>query len=311
MIARLTDRRPRLAVAPPQPLELDACYGYCEAIARSRHHNFPVASLFVPTALRRHIWAVYAFARMADNFADEPAYEGRRAGELDRWEEKLHRCYFGEPADHPVFVALSDTVRRFELPITEFTALLSGFRMDLETSHYATFSDLRSYTAQAAEPVGHLLLYLGGYRDPRLHAFADDLATGLAVAKLVQDIRADYERGRIYLPAEDLRHFGVTASDIEHRRSSPEVEALLRFEVARARSLLERGRPLVEHVGFDYAIEMALMWHGGMRILSKIAATGAQLLERRPALSAADKADVVVRALAWRGNTLGRRLTRR
>src|SRR6202142_4463635 len=123
-------RSPALAVPLPPTLELGACYRYCEALCRARHHNYPVASFFARSKLRKHIWAIFAFARVADDFADEPAYEGRRSRELDRWEEQLHQAYFGATPDHPVFVALADTVKQFSLPITELTALLSGFRTD-------------------------------------------------------------------------------------------------------------------------------------------------------------------------------------
>jgi squalene synthase HpnC len=296
-------RSPALAVPLPPTLELDACYRYCEALCRARHHNYPVASMFARSELRRHIFAIFAFARVADDFADERAFEGRRARELDRWEEQLHGAYRGH-ADHPVFVALADTVDKFALPITEFTELLSGFRTDLERRRYSTFDELRSYTRQAAEPVGRLLLYIGGYRAPELHAFAEDLSSALAVARLVQDVPADWQRGRVYLPAEDLRHFGVTESDIENRRVSPAVGALVRYEVARTRALFERARPLVDTVGADLAVELALMWHGGMRILDKIEATGPRLFAERPQLGPQDKAIVLARAVAWRGETL-------
>jgi hydroxysqualene synthase len=296
-------RSPAIAVPLPPTLELEACYRYCEALCRARHHNYPVASMFARSALRKHIFALFAFARVADDFADEPAYEGRRARELDRWEEQLHAAYRGS-AEHPVFVALADTVDKFSLPITEFSELIGGFRTDLERRRYATFDELRSYTRQAAEPVGRLLLYIGGYRAPELHAYADDLATALAVARLVQDVPADWRRGRVYLPAEDLRHFGVTESDIGERRVTPAVGALVRYEVARTRALFERARPLVDIVGPDLAVELALTWHGGMRILEKIEAAGAQLFAERPHLGNADKALVLARAIAWRGETL-------
>jgi squalene synthase HpnC len=300
-------RAPALVVPLPPTLELDACYRYCEALCRARHHNYPVASFFARSALRKHIWAIFAFARVADDFADEPQFEGFRSRELDRWEEQLHACYFGRQPEHPVFVALQDTVKKFSLPITEFSRLLSGFRTDLEVRHIATMRELRSYTAEAAEPVGHLLLYIAGYRAPELHAFSDDLTAGLALARLLQDIPADHARGRVYIPQEDLRHFGVTDDDLAARRASPEVGALVRYEVARTRALFERARPLVERVGPDLAVELALMWHGGMRILDKIADAGAHLFEHRPRLDAADKAVVVTKALAWRGETLGPR----
>jgi squalene synthase HpnC len=302
-----TLRAPALAVPLPPTLELDACYRYCEALCRARHHNYPVASIFTRSHLRKHIWAIFAFARVADDFADEPAYAGRRARELDRWEEQLHEAYFGAAVTHPVFVALADTVKVCALPITEFTALLSGFRTDLDAHRFATFSELRAYTASAAEPVARLLLYVAGYRAPELHAYAEDLATALALARLLQDMPSDWERGRIYLPVEDLRHFGVSEADIASRRATPAVGALVRYEVARTRALFERARPLVDTIGADLAVELALMWHGGMRMLDKIAAAGARLLTERPTLSRADKALVVTRAVAWRGRTLGPR----
>ncbi|MBL0216487.1 MAG: squalene synthase HpnC [Myxococcales bacterium] len=296
-------RSPALAVPLPPSLELDACYRYCEALVRARHHNYPVASMFARSLLRKHIFALFAFARVADDFADEAAYEGRRSRELDRWEEQLHLAYRGQ-ADHPVFVALADTVDKFAVPITEFTELLSGFRTDLERRRYSTFDELRSYTRQSAEPMGRMFLYIGGYRAPELHAYAEDLSSAVAVARLIQDIPADFERGRVYMPAEDLRHFGVTEADIAARRATPAVNALVRYEVARTRALFERARPLVDLVGADLAVELALTWHGGMRILDKIEAVGANLFSVRPHLSTADKAMVLTRALAWRGGTL-------
>jgi squalene synthase HpnC len=259
--------------------------------------------MFARSALRKHIFALFAFARVADDFADEASYEGRRARELDRWDEQRYAAYHGR-ADHPVFIALADTADRFGLPITEFTELLSGFRTDLERRRYATFDELRGYTRQAAEPVGRLLLYIGGYRAPELHAFADDLSTAVAIARLVQDVPADWNRGRVYLPAEDLRHFGVTEADIASRRISAPVGNLIRFEVARTRALFERARPLVDIVGADLAVELALTWHGGMRILDKIERVADRLFAHRPHLGQIDKAIVVARAVAWRGDTL-------
>jgi hydroxysqualene synthase len=300
--------QPYQALAVPvEPLELDACYRYCEALARSRHHNFPVASLFVPTALRRHIFPIYAFARTADDFATQPDYEGRRARELDAWESRLQACFHGEPADHPVFVALADTVRRFDLPITPLSSFVAGCRIEIDSPRYATVTELVGYTSMAAGSIGHLLLYMGGYRDPTLHRHAEDLASGLAFASFWQDIRSDLERDRVYLPTEDLRHFDVTEDDLRARRTGQRMDALIRYEVARTRALFARARPLVDAVGADLAIEIALMWHGGMRILHKTEALGGRILTTRPQLTAADKAAVVLQAIRWRGGALRRR----
>jgi hydroxysqualene synthase len=303
--------------APPSPLELDACYRYCEALARARHHNFPVASRFLSSSLRPHALAVYAFARGADDFADEARFAGRRALELDRWEDMLEACFHGQVPEHPVFVALASTISTFDLPITPFSSLLSGFRADLETTRYATFQDLRGYTALAAEPVGSLFLYLSGYRDPALLRYGHDLATGLALAHFWQDIPADLERGRVYLPVEDLRHFGLDPADLrppgagDRPELAAQLDALLRFQVVRTRALFERARPLIEKLGDDIAVEMAISWHGGMRILDKIYAAGARSLGQRPRLTRYDKAQVVSRAVSWRGGTLARRIGKR
>jgi squalene synthase HpnC len=292
----------------PESLELDACYRYCEAMARARHHNFPVASRFVPSHLRKHIWAVYAFARGADDFADEPQFEGRRSLELDRWEQRLEECFHGESPEHPVFVALLDTIRRFDLPITPFSALITGFRTDLETKSFATYQELRSYTSMAAQPVGQLFLYLSGIRDPSLLRHVDELANALAEAKFWQDMAHDLEHGRCYVPTEDLRHFSVTPTRLQSLQPENGFGDLVHFLVARTRSVFMRARPLVQQVGDDIAVEMAISWHGGMRILDKIDSSGSQLLTKRPQLNNADKAVVVSKALAWRGGSLPRRL---
>lgn len=295
---------------PAEPLELDACYRYCESMARSRHHNFPVASFFMPSRLRPHIWAIYAFARCADDFADEPEYSGRRALELDRWEEQLLDCFYGAKPTHPVFVALADTASRFELPITPFANLIAGFRTDLEARRYATFGELRGYTALSAEPVGQLFLYLAGHREPELLRYAEDLSTGLALANFWQDLSVDLSRDRVYVPTEDLLYYGLSPDDLADPRMAARTKALVRYLVSRTRALFERARPIVGAVCDEIAVEMALIWLGGMRILDKIHAAGDGVLGVPPRLSNLDKAQVVSKALAWRGGSLARRLAR-
>jgi squalene synthase HpnC len=285
---------------PSRELHLEDCYEYCKAIAGATRHNYPVGSTFVPAHLRRHIWAVYAFARVADDFADEPQYEGRRHIELDAWEDQLRSVYFDERPTHPVFVALADTIARFELPITELRALIAGFRLDLTTDRYARMDDLRNYIMLAAAPVGHLYLTMAGHSDPRLHAYADDLAVGLSLARLLQDITADLRRGRVYLPADDLYHFGVTVEDLRTARTSPAIDALIRFQVSRARAFLSRSRPLIDGANRDLGIELALIWHGSHIILERIERAGSRVLVQRPTLSGLDKARALTSSLLWR-----------
>ena len=190
-----------------------------------------MASRFVPPELRPHLVALYAFARSADDFADEPEYEGRRIEALDRWEEALRRCCHGE-ADHPVFVALADTIEKRDLPIPPLEDMLTAFRMDLDVQRYATFAALRGYTARSAEPVGPAAA--GAVRLPRSGAGAlrrRDV-DGAAADELLAG-RRRRRRARPHLhPAEDLHFFGVTEADIK----------ALKPEQGAARSDALRGR---------------------------------------------------------------------
>jgi squalene synthase HpnC len=289
--------------APPGQWTVERSYAYCEQIVRSHYENFPVASRFVPPRLRRHVWAVYAFARCADDFADEPRYAGRRAEALDYWQRELLRCFHGE-ADHPIFVALRDTVETCDLPIAPLDDLLASFRMDLSVRRYATYAELLGFLRLQAHPVGRAVLYVFGYRDPELHRYSDEMTTALAQANLWQDVGVDLARDHIYVPAEDLHHFGVDEEELYTRRPGPAWRDLLRFEVARTHSLFERGRPLCDLVGRDLGFELKLIWLAGRSVLNKIERSGYEVLARRPVLSLADKARLVVRATHWTARRL-------
>jgi squalene synthase HpnC len=308
VIRRVVEPRPG-ALPPPQlhvsrdehgqPYTRDSAFAYCERIASGHYENFPVASRFVPAQLRRYVWAVYAFARSADDFADEAAYAGRRSEALAYWEEQLERCFHGE-AEHPVFIALRETIDRCAIPLQPLAAMLTAFTMDLTVWRYRTWEELATYCAHAAHPVGRLVLYIFNYRDPSLHCYFDDLCTALQLTHLCQDVGVDLSRDRIYLPEEDRRHFGVTEEMLFARRATPAIRDLLRFEVARARALFERGRPLIDRIGPDFAFELAMIWNGGMTILDKIEAVDYDVFRRRPTLGATDKARLVARAASQR-----------
>jgi squalene synthase HpnC len=283
--------------APGCRIEVAACFEYCEAVARAHHENFPIGSFFLPRALRPHIAVLYAFARFADDFADEPEYAGHRARELDRWEDLLLACFNGE-AEHPVFVALAQTVEQFDLPLAPFTDMLQAFRMDLKTRRYATFAELMAYVERAAQPIGRLILYVFGARDAERLRYGDELATALALTSFWQDTRRDLERDRVYVPQEDLRHFGLTEEDLASGRESPGLRGLLRFETARTRAFFERARPLLDHAPRELAVELALFWYGGRRALDKVEARAHKVFGPRARLTTVDKAWVVTRALA-------------
>jgi squalene synthase HpnC len=288
-----------------QPYTLERAFAYCERMARSHYENFPVASRFVPAHLRRYVWAVYAFARSADDFADESRYAGRRAEALGFWEDQLERCFHGE-AEHPVFVALRETVDKCDIPIQPLQAMLTAFTMDLSVNRYQTFQQLLTYCAHSAHPVGRLVLYIFNYRDTSLHNYSDDLCTALQLANFWQDVGVDLMKDRIYVPEEDRRHFGVSDESFFARQHTAQFRDLMRYEVARARALFERGRPLIGKVGRDLGFELAMIWNGGMRVLDKIEAIDFNVFKKRPTLNTADKARMVARAATMRMPTLNR-----
>ena len=280
---------------PPGPWTVERAYQYCEDFARAHHENFPVASRFVPAELRPHLIALYAFARAADDFADEPVYEGHRLQALAAWHEELHRCFHGEPR-HPVFVALHHTIEKRGLTLPPFEDLLSAFHADMAVRRYDTFPALRAYTAGSAEPVGRLVLGLVGYCTPELIRFADEISTALQLTNFWQDLAPDAARDHIYIPAEDLHFFGVSEADIKALRPTPAIRALLRFQVARTRALFQHGRPLLSRLGPDFKFELTLIWLAGMAILDKIEDAGFDVFARRPVIGKRDKARILARA---------------
>ncbi len=297
-------RRAPMPAWTHSPIAAEACsteeaFAHCERIARNHYENFPVASRFVPEYLRPYLWAVYAFVRTADDFADEPIHAGRRDELLSDWEEQLESCFHGE-ASHPIFIALREAAERRDLPISPLRDLLTAARMDLVTPRHPTFESLRSYSTYAAQPIGRLVLYIFDYRDAGLHRASDDLCTALHLAHILQDLDRDLERGRIYLPEEDLAHFQVRESDLGAGRVTSAFRDLMRFQIARTRALFERARPLCSWVGRDLGFELNLIWQGGMRLLDKIEATDYDVFHRRPVLTRTDELRLVAISAARR-----------
>jgi squalene synthase HpnC len=291
--------------APPGPWTKEAAYRYCERMATGHYENFPVASRFVPAPLRPHVWAIYAFARTADDFADEPRFEGRRRQALDAWEQYLEACYHRD-VDHPVFLALRDTVRRHSVPIGPLKDLLTAFRMDLTKHRYASFTELRGYCRHSAEPVGQLVLYVHGHRAPELHRFSDEICAALQIANFLQDLSVDIPRGRCYLPQEDLVHFGVSWDQLQSARHTNEFKDLMRFSVARVRTMFLRGQPLIRQVSPGLSLELEATWRGGMKILDVIEERDYEVLDYRPTIDKRSVFDIAGRSLI----SFGRRFVR-
>ena len=279
------------AIAP----SLEEARAYCERLAKSHYENFSVATWFLPSRLRQHFYNVYAYCRISDDLGDEVGDPQQSLELLDQWEAELNACYAGSPR-HPVFVALAETVKQFGIPQHEFSDLLIAFRQDQTVTRFETFDDILAYCHYSANPVGHLVLYLCGYSDAERQQLSDYTCTALQLANFWQDVFVDYGKGRIYLPLEDLRRFGVTGENIAQRHATPQFLALMKFEVERARDWFARGLPLVKMVNRELAIDLEFFSRGGQEILNAIERQGFDVLKARPEISKSRKLLLVLRA---------------
>jgi squalene synthase HpnC len=280
---------------PASPLTLAAARDYCANLARTHYENFSVATWFLPKRLRQHFYNIYAYCRISDDLGDEVGDRSASLALLDWWQSELDACYEGSPK-HPVFVALADTVRAFEIPKHEFSDLLIAFRQDQTVTRFETFNDVLAYCQYSANPVGHLVLYVCGYSDPERQQLSDFTCTALQLANFWQDVSRDYAKGRIYLPLEDLRRFNVSEDDILCSRNTPSFRALTKFEVERAHDWFRRGLPLVSKVNRELATDLQLFTRGGQEILHAIEKQNYAVLGNRPAISKPRKLALVVRA---------------
>ena len=298
---------PAAYAIPDHAPTLDEARAYCERLARTHYENFSVATWFLPRRLRPHFFSVYAYCRISDDLGDEVGDPKESLELLNAWEAELDACYAGSPR-HPVFVALAETVRACDIPRQPFADLLQAFRQDQTVRRYATFDDLLGYCRYSANPVGRLVLYVCGYRDDARQQLSDATCTALQLANFWQDVAVDYEKGRIYLPAEDMVKFGVSEEEIAARRAAPAFREMMRFQVGRARQWFERGVPLARQVDASLALDLELFTRGGQEILNAIEAQGFDVLRRRPVISWARKLWLVARAAGRRpGVLLGNR----
>jgi len=279
----------------------DEAYAACARVARGHYENFPVASLLLPPPMRPHVAAIYAFARAADDFADEgdrPAVERLRL--LDDWHARLTACVDGRPGDDPVFVALCETIRTCSLPVELFEDLLSAFRQDVTTTRYATWAELLDYCHRSANPVGRLVLRVAGYADDRLDAASDAVCTALQLTNFWQDVERDWRKGRIYVPREALDRARAPERDLAARAMTPAWREVLADAADRTRALFDAGRPVCDGVSGRLRYELRFTWLGGRRILDRLEQAGFDVFAARPTLGAADLAGLAWRAIAWR-----------
>lgn len=267
---------------------------YCRQLAESHYENFTVVSRLVPRYLYPHFCSVYAYCRWADDLADETHDPAKSLELLDWWEQSLHSATRGE-ARHPVFVALAETMREFELSEEPFLDLLTAFRRDQRQNRCATFAELLDYCRCSANPVGRIVLKLGRcYTDENV-TLSDSICTGLQLANFWQDVQRDFAIGRVYVPLEDLRKHGVEL-DALAGPANDDLRELLRFECNRAADYLRAGEALVGRVSNDLRLSVRLFIDGGATILQAIEQQRFDVWSRRPTISKFAKLQLVTRA---------------
>ena len=283
-------------------VNLKQAYAACQALAESHYENFPVASKLMPARLRPHVAAIYAFARTADDFADEPGRESdERLRLLDEWQQKLHR-----PPVDDIFIALHDTIERFQLPVTLLEDLLSAFRQDVVTTRYACWADVLDYCRRSANPVGRLVLRLSGYHDAALDRASDAVCTALQLTNFWQDLAIDWPRGRLYVPEEAWRAADADPAMLDRRQMTAEWTVTMRACGERTRRLFDEGRPVCDGVDGRLRYELRATWLGGSRILDRLEAVNFNVFTSRPALGISDALVIASKTLLWRATPRSR-----
>ena len=292
------------------PSALARAYAACEALAQSHYENFPVASRLLPAPMRPHVAAVYAFARVADDIADEgSAPAADRLAQLGAWQRRLHAAVAieaaeGAPHEHDdlILIALAHSIRTLDLPIALFDDLVSAFGQDTMTSRYASWADVFDYCRRSANPVGRLVLRIGGYRDAALDASSDALCTALQLANFWQDFGRDWRSGRLYVPRDVQAQTGASERELSDAPAgplpAPWSDAIARC-VAVTREQFAAGRAVCDGVRGRLKYELRLTWLGGQRILERVDRARRELMTYRPTLGGGDLPVLLWRAARW------------
>lgn len=261
---------------------LSQAYDYCLQITRKHYENFPVASWFLPARYRQPISVIYAFARTADDFADEGNLDKQqRLARLEEYDELLTKINSGQDTDNPIFIALSDVIKKHNIPVQLFHDLLTAFKQDVTKKRYANFGEVMEYCRFSANPVGRLLLYLYGEKDERSLSQSDAICSALQLINFYQDISQDFEENnRIYLPQDEMEQFNVKESHIKNRTSDTNMQNLMRFQLQRAMKLLNAGAPLGKTLKGRIGFELRMVILGGAKIVQKISENPHNLFSR-------------------------------
>ena len=248
--------------------QVQKAYQHCLAIVRSHYENFPVASILLPRSLRQPIAVIYAFARSADDFADEGQWsETQRLEKLNHYSRQLETLNVAQPTD-PVFIALQDVIHRYQLPVQLFHDLLTAFKQDVTKKRYANFDEVLQYCRHSANPVGRLLLHLLSQDTAVNLQQSDAICSALQLINFLQDLHQDYaENNRIYLPQDEMRHWGATEKMIEQQQTNDAMRALVQQQLQRAKSMMLSGAPLGNAIADRFGLQLRMMINGGLRTL--------------------------------------------
>jgi squalene synthase HpnC len=291
---------------PPPGSSVEEAEQYTRWLATHHYENFTVATYVLPRKLRQHFYNVYAYCRWADDLGDEIGDPVRSLELLDWWDHELQQCYSGR-ATHPVFIALRRTIVSFNIPMVPFADLLTAFRQDQTVHRYPTWDSVIDYCRYSANPVGRLVLYLGGYDDNERQVLSDFTCTALQLANFWQDVSRDLEKDRIYIPLDLLASFKLCESDLFGRVFDFRYVELMRVLLERTRQLFRKGLPLAQSVDRNLRIDIELFSRCGLALLDAIESAGYDTLKQRPTLSATTKLKLIGRALGEHALTYARR----
>jgi len=309
-IERPSLRRQAAIPDHPIPQSLERAYAACVSLARAHYENFPVASRLLPRAMRPHVAAVYAYARVADDIADEgtAAAEDRLAG-LGAWQRRLHAAVADSGIDSTaaahahenlIVVALAHSIRALDLPLALFDDLIGAFGQDTMTTRYDSWDEVFDYCRRSANPIGRLVLRIAGQDDERLERSSDAMCTALQLTNFWQDFGRDWRAGRLYVPRDVVVACRAREMELDGPQLTESWMAALAACMARTRACFGDGREVCERVGGRLGFELRLTWLGGSRMLDLVERTGTALLHRRPALGARDVPAMLWRAARWR-----------
>lgn len=273
-------------------------YDYCLQLARNHYENFPVASTLLPARLRRPVAVIYAFARTADDIADEGENSpSERLAALEQYSEHLQQLEQGSPPNDPIFIALADVIATHRLPLSLFHDLLSAFRQDVTTKRYSDFAMVLDYCRRSANPVGRLLLHLNGDATEENLQASDKICSALQLINFLQDLQQDYqENARIYLPQDEMERFGIDETWLADRRNDEAMHQLIALQLERIRTMMQEGAVLGSKLAGRFGFEIRLIIAAGIKVLEKLSHHCGDVFAR-PRLGSSDYLQIVWQAL--------------